>query len=259
MLYKNSLRSSQGFGLLRNVVKKGERFNVPSNSFLLTTTSDILFAEDFTGYPSSNLNGVENALGTTDNFSEIQAPAPNAYVSLLQDEAGTYARLYADNTVAQSYIYNHSMDLPSGLRDSKYTVESRLKFNSICENSGARLFCCMHNVLEGKETGTVLLFNFNNNHTFEVNGKTVANWQEGTWYRVAIDVDLTDIKNKTYTVHLYDDNNKIIGSSETLRFADSLQNNKDGFGAFIYGALSGTISQKASANDVLIDYVTVFR
>jgi hypothetical protein len=259
MTYKNILKTKQGFASFRNVVKKGERFTVPTNSYNLNTGSDVFFAEGFEGYPTSNMNGVQNALGTTDNFSEIQAPSKAASLSLVKDDTNAYARIYSDNTVAQSYIYNHSMDLAAGLDTSTYTVESRLKFDQICKNKDARLFCCMHNVQGGTETGTVLLFNFKNDMTFEVNNKSIASWKEGTWYRVKIDLDLRDIANKSYVVSLYDDNNNLIANSESIKFNSNLQNNKDGFGGFIYGALSGTASQNPSANDILVDYVAVFR
>ncbi|MDF2537622.1 MAG: hypothetical protein K0S76_643 [Herbinix sp.] len=259
MTYNKNINTTQGFKEFRNITKKGERFAVPANSFNLTSGSDIYFAENFVNYPVSNLNGVQDALGNTDNFSEIQAPTKSANVSLVKDANGAYARIYSDNTVAQSYMYNHSMDLPVGLESSNYTVESRLKLDQICKNRDARLFCCMHNVKNGTETGTVLLFNFKNDFAFEVNNQSIATWEEGVWYRVVIDLKLADIKNKSYKVSLYDDNNKLIAASDDIPFSGSLQNNNDGFGAFIYGALSGTISQEPSANDILVDYVAVFR
>ena len=259
MTYKNNLRSKQGFASFRNIVKKGERFTVPDNSYYLNRESDIFFAEGFEGYPTSNMNGVPNALGTTDNFSEVQPPSKAANVSLVKDEEGTYARIYSDHTAVQSYLYNHSMDLPSGLAASTYTVESRLKLEQICDNKDARLFCLMHNVKDGAETGAVLLFNFKNDFTFEVNNRSIAGWEEGVWYRVKIDLDLRDIADKNYIVSLYDDSNNLLADSGIIKFSSNLQNNDDGFGGFIYGALSGIASQNPSANEIYVDYVAVFR
>ncbi len=259
MTYKNNLRTKTGFAALVPVLKLGERFSVPTNSFSMTQESQILFAENFEGYPASNRNGVERALGITDNFSEFQPPAKEAYAALAVDEDNTCVRLYADGTAVQSYLYNHSMALPVGMESSSYTMETRLKLNEISRNSGARLFCCMHNVKEGAETGTVLLFNFKNDFSFEVDNKSIGTWKEGEWYRIKVELDLRNPADKTYTVSLYDDTNKMLTESDWIPLNSSLQNNTDDFGALIFGALSGTQGQKPGANDILIDYVAVYQ
>lgn len=238
----------------KNNIKIVGRWAVPEN-VTLNSDEKYVFAESFADYPRGDSNGIKNAMGNTDSFSEYQSPSDSANCTVGEENSNEYVRLYNDSTANQSYIYNHSTYFESGNENSIYTFKTRIKFNSVRTNTGSGTWIGMNTVTSsGSRDSIDRIVTFNGKDMTVSN--SLGSFEKGKWYVVEAVYDIREATNKKMTVTLYDDNGNKLAATGSVTLPQSMQTDS-GLGHFIINSGGGTEGISGEYNDILVDYVVV--
>ncbi len=273
--YNAGLRD-QNQSYLKNVRNRNARWDMPSDTLFQGNTekngqtsadgqdshdgntpqgenTGILFAEGFTAYPA--MAGGYRAVMETGSFDGFQTPSEHAYAGLAEEGEETYVRLYCDDLAVQTYLKSSSVRLESG---ADYGMELRLRIDSINSDPDYGMFLSMTGLEDGREKGNEICFRFYGDHSFAVQEKQLGIWQEAQWYRIRMDCYFSGEKNKYYTVTLFDDTGKELASSGQVKLRAELQE-KECVMSGLQLAMIGSGVQGSGINDMLVDYVLIYR
>lgn len=261
LLFDKNLLTDSGFNSLTGVYKKGLRFAVP-DEILFGTKGIFRFADDFSDYPASDQNGIEKALNPSGNFYEFQAPTAQSYVSLYTENGNSYAKMFCDDTAIQSYIKSNAFSLEAGMMpntadENIYTLEMKLKIDSLSSGSESKLFGSIKGFFAGKEAGNEMLFEFHKDGNLYVKGENICSYSKNEWYYLIIEFNLIDEENKSYQVSLYDSAGTKLYTAKETAIRTEFQKQGIVLRDFQLGVIGGMAAGSGQC-EVLIDYIVVY-
>ena len=238
-----------------NNMRRINRWSAPDNA-TFEPGSKLIFTENFTDYGTKTENGIQNVLNGG-SFSKTGTSNGDSNVTISQKDDRDVARLFINEKGSYTFMQTTDMNLKAGTENSLYRVESRLQVPTMQSTGSGFATLLLYGLnANGSTYSGAPVIAFTQYDGVTVNDEHLTDWKTGVWYRVAIEVDLRDINNKTYRVSLYDDDYKLLASSKTIAFAGSYQGNTDSVGNLLY-ELSNDTSSTAGSNEFLVDYSIV--
>ncbi len=222
LIITKSIADPDILGSTVNVVTEAGRNDRPKD---VTIGDDevFIFAEGFTDYPVTVTGGVINALGRTTSFSYISGMSETSNITRVEENGNYYARLYSSGTGDQAFLQNQSIYLESGKENSRYTIQARVKIDSV--KTGGSFYMLLNNMTDQNTTnGSIRMADFSNGSVAVADRGSRLEYEFGKWYRCVWKLDMTDITEKSITMYLYSDDGELLGQSQTIKLSDAYQN-----------------------------------
>lgn len=249
VIYSNTLTDINLLTKLKNAQKRVQRWNVPGNA-QFDKGAQMVFVESFDGIPTETRNGVNNVPTNAVPFTPVSQINANNNITHVVEDFEECLRMYMKGQQASVAMRNRTVELVPGQKDSLYKLEVRIKINSL--HPGAGSMFTIH--VASKDGYRQEMVAFTKQDGVLVNEKKIADWKTGEWYRVAVEINSKDAKKPTFRVSVYDDDYKLLGSSNAYSFYEE-------FSETVIGGVDLAVFSDLDATDgtseMFVDYVFI--
>ncbi len=188
------------------------RWDMPQSRVDTTDVRDVIFAEAFTD-PYVNPTFAKASSGIT------TATFKSGYATL---NAATASAVTITGAGTNGGFTNSGRTLTGGTDTSRYHLVTRVRMDKLSETAR---FMPVLTTSEGTTLSPVVFCADGSVNVIGPDGSEVklADYAIGDWYRVTVDIDMTDETAKTCTVTLYDDEGEVVASGEAGLLPENIQ------------------------------------
>ncbi len=231
--YYYSLADADNLGGCENMSLYRSRWDVPTNA-KIADNAELIFTEAFTDYTFDTFTKQAGA-GTS-----VTAKSGSVLVDL-----GTGTTAGISTTVG----------LPSGEK-AAYRLELRIKVSAL--QSGSRILL----ILTGIDGDAIYPVTISAAGLFAGQDGEEALYSAvaGTWYRLALDLDLQTPGKKTYRLHVCDDDGKELAAGAPVLLPEELQEEGADIVNLWFGAMADTAADgNTESTAISLDYLFITR
>ncbi len=242
--YQSELQNLDGIGKYEHVYPRVTHYSVPKN-VTFTDDSQIVFVESFDEYTFNTSSTFQ-----TDDTRYTTLRRGAVRMRLTESQLSNGLKIGQDKNKEKPFA------LESGKKDSLYRMEWRINASEMRGTEDSEIFLYFSNdnvdrqiVFTIKSDGTV----------YDQNGTAFAKMNiDGTYYRLAIEVDARNANNKQATVYLLDDNSRVIAKSTTSSLNKNFQGENTVTG-FWFVTMASPYDAPDTETDFYVDYFYICR